>query len=252
MVAHIGRDEFLDEYWDYRPGEHLNLIAPTGGGKTHLKAQLLHRALRQNPQLRYAGMMPKPSDATTVQMAEAFGFRIKDSYPFRKKFWENEAPGHILWPKHIRGDEKANREQLQEVFRQALSDLYWNGNVIVDADDVYLIACLLKMNPELETYWTAGRDPGSGLWTANQKPSGTINGGSVSSYSYSAPTHLFLGRDGDKRNLERFGEIGMGFDTRDIQDIVRNLRVRSINDASVSEFLYLDRRGPFMAVIGID
>lgn len=251
MVLHIPRSEFLEDYFDYNDGEHLNLLSPTGGGKTRLKRQLLAVARRQNPWLDYAAMMPKPNDPTTTEMVAEMGLKVHERYPFTKHWWEPKPPGHVLWPPHIRNDEAANREHLSKVFRGALSDLYWKGNCIVDADDVYLLAAIYKLNPELEMYWTAGRSNGAGLWTANQKPSGTVQG-AVSTFSYSAPTHLFLGRDTDDRNIARFGEIGMGFDKRDIEAIVRNLRVRTINKSAVTEFLYLDRRGPHMAVVGID
>lgn len=251
MVLHVNRADFIEEYWDYNGGEHVNIISPTGGGKTHLKRQLLGMARRQNPWLDYAAMMPKPNDSTTMQMADEMGLKIHQSYPFTKKFWEDKPNGHVLWPPHILNDEKANREHLNQVFQNALNGLYVKGDCIVDADDVYLLAAIYKLNPELEKYWTAGRSNRAGLWTANQKPSGTVQGG-VSTFSYSAPTHLFLGRDTDDRNIARFGEIGMGFDKRDIEAHVRNLRVRKINDSAVTEFLYLDRRGPHMAVVGID
>lgn len=251
MVVHIPRDEFVEDYFDYNGGEHLNIISPTGGGKTHLKRQLIKMAMRQNPWLEYSVMMPKPNDSTTMQMADEMGLKIQSSYPFTKKFWEDKPYGNVLWPPHLRGDEDENRAHLSKVFKNALSDLYWKGSCIVDADDVYLLAAIYKTNSELEKYWTAGRSNHAGLWTANQKPSGTIQGG-VSTMSYSAPTHLFLGRDTDERNIARFGEIGMGFEKRDIEAVVRNLRVRKINDSAVSEFLYLDRRGPHMAVVGID
>lgn len=252
MVLHLPRQEFLEDFFDYRPGEHLNLIGPTGNGKTHLKVQLLQQAMRQNPGLDYTAMMPKPFDQTTIDMARAMNLKIQPEYPFKPRwFWQDKPNGHVLWPPHIRGDEKKNQEHLHGVFSNALSDLYWKGHCIVDCDDVYLLAALYKLNPQMDKYWTAGRSNGAGLWTANQKPSGTLNGG-VSSFSYSAPTHLFLSRDGEYRNLERFGEIGMGFDKREIQEIVKSLRVRQIGDSAVSEFLYLDRRGPYLCTVGID
>ena len=55
----LERQEFLDGYFDYRPGEHLSLIYPTQKGKTHLAYQLSDVAMRQNPGLDYVSMMPK-------------------------------------------------------------------------------------------------------------------------------------------------------------------------------------------------
>lgn len=251
MVLHVSRDEFIEDYWDYDPGEHTTILTATGGGKTHLKYQLLGQALKQNPELSYLGCCPKVSDATAMAGAERFGFQVHQDYPFRKRLFQQKPRGRVLLPRHIRGDEKANRERLTGIFQQALADAYYDGNVIVDCDDCHLMAGLLKLNPELEVYWTAGRDPGSGLWASSQKPSGTVSGGGMSTYAYSAPTHLFLGRDSDDRNLERFSEIGMGFDKSEIQYIVKNLQVEHINRSSVCEFLYLDRRGPYMCVVGI-
>lgn len=251
MAKFFPRQEFVEDVFDYNAGEHLNIICPTGGGKTHLKRQLLNVARLDNPHLKYAALMPKPNDSTTMEMIDELGLKVQGSYPFKKNFWEQEPPGHVLWPRHIQGDSDANREHLSGIFKEALNGLYWKGSYIVDADDVHILAAIYKLSGELDTYWTAGRSNQSGLWTANQKPSGTRQGG-VSGFSYSAPTHLFLGRDTDKRNIERFGEIGMGFDQKEIEAIVRNLRVRTINNSPVTEFLYLDRRGPYKAIVGID
>ena len=40
----IGREEFLADYWTYKSGEHVTLIAPTQSGKTTLAFQLLARS----------------------------------------------------------------------------------------------------------------------------------------------------------------------------------------------------------------
>ena len=129
MVAYVSRQEYLEDIFDYRPGEHLNIITATGGGKSFIKYQLLGQALKQNPELGYLGCMPKASDATTVDGAERFGFRINDRYPFKTRMpWQPKPNGEILWPGHIRGDEQANREHLHGVFEQALADAYYRGN----------------------------------------------------------------------------------------------------------------------------
>ena len=59
MLTQLPREQFLTEHWDYRPGEHVSLIYPTGGGKTRLMFQLLQRAMKQNPQLGVLAAMPK-------------------------------------------------------------------------------------------------------------------------------------------------------------------------------------------------
>jgi hypothetical protein len=250
MVLQISRPEFLDEYFDYRPGEHLNAIYPTRRGKTHLVYQCLRVAMRQNPHLSAVSLMPKPKDDATAAWAAALGLRETPVWPPRRWPFTEGPPGWVLWPRHTRNLPADQRRALIAAqLRACLNDQYWRGDSITFADDVYVAAVLMGLNPECEEFWTAGGSNRAGLWSANQKPSGTLGGGSVSSFSYNAPTHLFLGKDTDDRNVRRFGEIG-GVDPREVESIVRNLRLFSIDGNSVSEVLYIDKRGPYMAVIG--
>lgn len=250
MVLQLARADFLDDYFDYRPGEHLSTIMPTGMGKTHVVYQCAGVAMRQNPELSFCSLMPKPSSPATVKWAQTLNLAETAAWPPQRWPWQDKPAGHVLWPKHRKDLPAAeNRAQVATHLRKGMSQLYWKGNSIVFADDVYVLAVLMGLNPECEEYWTAGRENRAGLWCANQKPSGTLGGGSVSSFSYNAPTHLLLGRDTDDRNIRRFGEIG-GVDPRQIESIVRNLRLYSIGGQSVSEMLYIDKRGPYLALIG--
>jgi hypothetical protein len=251
MVLQLSRDEFLDEYFDYRPGEHLNAIAPTGAGKTHLIYQCVRVALRQNPQLDFVSLMPKPKSPTTVAWARALGLRETPVWPPGRWPWQDKPPGYVLWPRHRKDLPVAdNRAQVAAQLKKALASCYWRGSSIVFADDIYVLAVLMGLNPECEEYWTAGREGGAGLWSANQKPSGTLGGGSVSSFSYNAPTHLLFGKDTDSRNIRRFSEIGGGIDPALIEHIVRNLQLFRINGETVSQMLYIDKRGPYLALVG--
>lgn len=249
MTQYLSRAEFLGGYWDYRDGEHVSIIEPTGGGKSYLLRQLLNATRQQRPHLRQLILMPKPRSDTTAQTAAALNLGVTPSWPPVTWPWQRKRDGWVMWPPHQHGDVKANREQLAEKFKAAIADMYWSGDSITVADDVYVLAVLLGLNPDLENHWTAGREAGAGLWSANQKPSGTQGGGSVSTFSYNAPTHLFLGRDRDERNMRRFAEIG-GIDPAEVRSIVRELRIHRIGDNAVSDKLYIDKRGPYMAVIG--
>lgn len=250
-LQQLDRQDFLDNYFDYRPGEHLSLIMPTQRGKTHMAYQLLQSALRQNPQLRVVSFMPKPNSPATARWAEALNLREIPEWPPRKKLFQSDPAGYLLWPKHRR-DLKTleNRQQIAEKFREAMKDLYWEGDVILLADDIFVLAVLMGLNPDCEEWWTAGSEGGAGLWGPNQKPSGSVGSGSVSSFSYNAPLHMLLGKDSDERNIQRFSEIGGGIDPRRIADIVRNLRLFQIGGKSISEQLYIDKRNQRMALIG--
>ena len=248
-MLRLNREEFFSEFFDYRAGEHLSTIMPTGNGKTHLIYQASNTAMRQHPSLTYVSLMPKPRDPATTAWAKQLKLKEVPEWPPVHHWWQDKPRGYVLWPNHDPSlDAAADREQIAGAMRKCLNHQYWAGNSITFADDVHNLAVLHGLNPELETFWTAGRSSGAGLWSANQKPSGTLNSGSVSSFSYNAPVHLFLGRDTDERNVKRFGEIG-GVDPREVEGIVRNLNLYNIDGNNVSEVLYLDKRGPYMATL---
>lgn len=251
-IQYLERRDWLDNYLDIEPGEHVNVVCPTGSGKSHLLYQVTQKILERYDGLRLASFCPKPRDETTQRWAAHLGLRETPVWPPRKKWWESEPPGHVLWPRHITGDEIRNRAHLGGQFKLAINDLYVNGPSITFADDAYLIGAMYGLNQELDRHWVAGRSMNASLFTTLQKPSGTAHGGGVSSFAYDAPTHLLFGRDNDKRNLDRISEIGLSqIDPDQIRDTVRNLKVHRIGNSAVSEMLYLDRRGPYLAIIGI-
>lgn len=250
-LLQLDRPDFLDGYFDYRPGEHAAWIYPTGKGKTHLAYQCADVAMRQNPDLDFVSMMPKSKSPATARWARALELQETASWPPRKKLFAPEPRGYVLWPKHRKDMTAAdNRAQLAAHFRKAFHEQLWKGDCIAFADDLHRLAVLMGLNTECEEWWTTGAEAGAGLWGANQKPSGTLNSGSVSSFFYNCPTHMFFGRDTDARNVRRFSEIGGGIDPGEIASHVRNLRLFPVGDKTISEVLYLDLRGPYMALIG--
>jgi energy-coupling factor transporter ATP-binding protein EcfA2 len=245
----LSRQDFVENYFSYRPGEHVNVIGPTGTGKTHLISQLLGSVKADYPSLQATWLVPKPDDPPMYAIADRLGFRITDDWPPRQKFWQGPAQDHMLWPKHIIDDDDANKAHLHKVFGKCFDHHYVaHGNILV-ADDTYLLGCIYDLNDKLDRHWIAGRSGGSGLWSALQKPSGT-KGKAVSSFAYDAPTHLFFGRDNDDRNLERIGELGIStISPKDTQAIVRGLNIHRINGENISDLLYINRSGPYMAIV---
>jgi hypothetical protein len=252
MVLQLRRDDFLEDYWDYKPGESAVWICPTGGGKSHFMYQALDKALIQNPGITATSAMPKPADATTHEWAKQLNLKVADTYPFDSPWpWQPKPRGHVFWPKHIRDDEDANQANLQAQFKKMLSGEYWRGNSITCVDDAYLISCMLHLGVYTDKFLIAGRSNNAGMFGTLQQPRGTVQGGSVSSFWYNQPTHMFLGKDGNADNRARFADIGCGVDPREISSIVSGLRVHQVGGSSVSEMLYLDRRGPYLAIVGL-
>ena len=253
-VARLPREEFLTTRFDYQPGEHVSFIEPTQGGKTHLAYQMLGRAMDRWPELRTVSLMPKSRDPATNAWADRLGMKTLDAWPPRKQWLGEKPAGYVLWPPHLSGaDPEVNRAHLARIFRKCLAAQFSDGNSVTLADDVYNLAVLLGLNMDLEEHWTAGSGGGCGLWSTSQKPSGTVGGGSVSSFVYNAPTHLLLGYDPDLRNRKRFSEIG-GIDADVVTETVTQLqkvRVKTPQGVkNISEKLYIHRGGPYMAIIG--
>jgi len=256
----LSRDEFLSDYWDYSPGQHVSIIQPTGGGKTVLINQLLRETMRQyGGDLPARVTIPKRKDPGQAAWNAALGLREVPTWPppFYKK---NRS--YALWPRHIIGqpgedpDEVLARDRahVERQIRACAMDSFQTGNCLYIADDIHHQAVTLGMNNWFTEILTMGRSQGCGLWGGNQKPSGTREG-SVTSFFYDQPTHLFLGYDGDDRNRRRFGEIG-GIDPRFVSETVLHLPVHQIGKNNISDLLYIskagsdNRGGPAMCIVG--
>jgi hypothetical protein len=239
MVQRLDRLDFLENYFDYKRGDHVSIIGPTQiAGKTHLAHQLLDSAASQTG-IKPVSFVMKPRDETVANWSGKLKFKEIDQWPPPKwKFWEPEPRGYTLWPKHSFDPERDN-EHMKGIFRRALLDQYKNGDSITFADEVYGVCVELGMPTELTALWTRGGGMGAGLWSATQKPSGTQQGG-IPSFVYNSPSWLFLSRDPDKRNRDRFNEIG-GIDGNSISEITQSLKKH--------EFLVVHREGPYMSII---
>lgn len=254
-VAKFDRQQFLEERFDYQPGEHASLIEPTQGGKTHIVYQMLDRAIDQNPDLRPVSFMPKPRDRATDEWAERLNLEVVDSWPPRKRLFKAAPRGYVLWPRHLKGQPpEVNRAHLSGIFRKCLTDQYEHGDSISVVDDIYVIAVLMDLNMDCEQFWVAGSSSGAGLWSTLQKPSGTRGGGSVSTFVYNAPMHLMLGHDPVEQNRKRFADIG-GVDPRLVSGVVENLPRHAIRTPdgvkNISEKLYIHKGGPYLGIIGV-
>lgn len=250
----LSRAEWLDEYFDYRAGEHVVIVEPTGGGKTWLMYQMLGVVMRGHPELSPVSFMPKAADSSTAMWARSLGLRETPVWPPQRKLSEvlsPKPPGHVLWPKH-RMDlpPDSRREEVGKVLRTGLDWQYKAGNSISLIDDAHSAATMMGLNSYIEEILVNGRAGGSAAWLSLQKPSGTVNSGGITSFAYSSPTHYLFGKDTEERNLKRLSEIGGGIDPKRVEGIVRSLRLYRIGQATVSQKLYIDKRGPYMALVG--
>jgi hypothetical protein len=241
--THFERDDFLENIWDYRAGQHVALIGPTQrAGKTTFAFQLLEHTPSWIPA---EVLVMKPRDRVVSANAARLGLRETPVWPPHKKLgdylsWSGEQPNrYVVWPRHSMDPQRDN-EHMYDVFRSAILHRYREGDGITFADELYGLSVELGLYTETESMLTRGGGMGAGLWYATQKPSGTNRGG-ISTFAYNSPTWMFLARDPDKRNRERFGEMEVG-DPKKIEEWVMGL--------PKFHWLCINRDGPYFCTVG--
>lgn len=255
MIAHWPRPEFLNGGFDYNGGEHVVFAEPTQQGKTHLLYQMLDSAMRQNPGLRVASMMPKSRDPATRMWADRLGLQIVDSWPPPGRLpWQAKPRGYVVWPKHPYGrgvTVQQRRDHVAGVLRAAMEAQFREGDAITVADDAHELA-LIGLGAEMEEQLTAGGGGAAGLWLANQKTSGTRQA-ELTTYAWSAPAHFLLGHEPIGDNRRRFADIG-NVEPGMVARAVASLRIHRIQTPAgiknISDKLYIRKDGPYFAVIG--
>lgn len=240
-VVYFDRVTFFNQVWDYSPGEHVTILAPTGGGKTQLAYGLLDvTATRNDPAVV---LVMKPRDETidnftvSVNKHSAHGkfITVRDWPPPKVKLaFMGKPRGYILWPKGSGSLEQIDDQQVV-IFKRAIQDNYRRGHRITFADETYSLENEMGLSRDLNRVWTKGRSMKNGLWAGSQRPVW------ISRWAYQAH-HLFLGNDPDEAARKRYGEIGGGINP----DLVRALTAK----LKRYEFLYINRDERTICIVG--
>jgi hypothetical protein len=236
------RRTFFDEIFDYTPGDHCTFLAPYGGGKTQIAFQALE--VTASPKMQATIFVMKPKDVTVERFMRDHPKRwplVRDWPPpkvtlGRVAFGE-KYDGYVLWPKET-GNLHYDEQHQGDVFATAIQDMYLSAKKqanIMFVDETYSLENELKLSAELRRAWTKGRSVGNGLWAASQRPA------NISQYAYQAQ-HLFLGQESDARALDRYAEIGGGFDPEVIKSLIHSLKRY--------EFLYISREERALCIVG--
>lgn len=210
----IGREEFLRDKFDYRAGQHVTLLGPTGCGKTTFGYQLLDKAA--TAKMPAIVLVMKPRDETVTKWDKVMKSRRVRTWPPLPSLWKPRKPrAFTLWPKHTFDPDVDDPRMFRE-FRKAILGAYKRGSRILFCDETYSLTHELGLSKPLVTVWSKGRSMKTGLWAASQKPT------HIPLWAYSMAQHLFLYYDPDKRARERFGEIG-GIDPKAVAEVVAAL-----------------------------
>lgn len=235
IVTHFDRETFLKEVWDYSAGEHVTVLAPTTGGKTHLAYQLLGESA--TPEVPAVVMVMKPRDKATTEWTTKLKFPIVREWPppaTKRLFREDKPRGWTVWPRHVH-DPAIDDPRHRALFRRVILDSYKKGNRILFADETYSLEEELSLSTELRTVWTKGASMGCAMWAASQRPA------YISRWAYQAH-HLFIGGDPDEETQRRLSEIGAAVDSGKVRWLLPRL--------GQWEFLYINRDEKAMCIVG--
>jgi hypothetical protein len=182
-------------------------------------------------------------DPVTSKWGKKLGYRRVASYPIPPKikemFREGKPNGYLIWPDMT--DPETAATNASQVTSKLIDGTYANGAkgkpCILVLDDTVNKSKMLGLDRQMVMVLTMSGAMGIGGWFFVQKPTGA---GNAALWSFSQSDHVFIARDPDKRNRERYTEIG-GFDSKEVERVSMSLERY--------QFLYLEREHRYMCIV---
>lgn len=188
---------------EWKPGDHVTLIGPTGSGKTHMalalakicKYSLIIATKRRDPLLE--SLIKKH---VVISDPKQIGDMAKtmDGVPVNRRL--------MFWPRF--GNNISNTERIKLQAEYIAFVLDWaekSENWAIVCDELMWISRNLRLERELEAVWFQGRTQGISLIGAAQRPT------HVPRLAYSQATYFFIWQTADRADLERLRDISAGF-----------------------------------------
>ena len=244
----ISRREHLEEFGkDYSSGQHATFIGPTQRGKSRLMKEMLGEVI--SDELKAIVLMGKPPGRErtwNVDAAEALGLHVTSEWPpsslthlenMRKgRGRPKNNNGWLLIPDQGLTDVDADDANLYRHFKAALLHAYGSTKqqYITVVDEAHQVQVDLKLKKNVDAPLMRGA-PDNAVWQSLQR------GAWVSMQTYAAPEHVFIFKDKNRDNQQRYGEIG-GVDTAEMVQIVRNLKTHRVPSVgTISQAAYFRR-----------
>lgn len=244
----VPRKEFLREFGrDYRAGQHLTALGPTGRGKTVLVGQCLKQVC--SPDLQAFSLHGKLAgrDPVVGRMGKYNNLRVVHEVPSteRQRYDRKvrKYNGYLLIPLDHPSDPVEEQEKLRTEFQRALEQNYRTTKrpTITHVNEGHQVQEELRLKRYCEATLMRGA-PDAAMWTEAQR------GRWLSWHTYEAPEHIFVFYDDVREERKRYSEFGCA-DPDEIMFITSNLRTERVADGrTISQCLYI-RRGGGMYVI---
>lgn len=223
----------------------MTFIGPTQRGKTTLALDLLKQCISKEHHALILAGKPPHRDHKMAEAAKALNLEITETYPpspYHQWRGRNKN-GWVLRPHQTLSDLEGDQAELARQFHNGLVANYASKKpVITVVDEAHHVQNDLGLKKEYESPLMRGA-PHNAVWSLIQR------GRFMSYLAYDAPEHLFLFFDPDKKNQQRYSEIG-GVDPDLIQRVTEQLKTKTVKGGqTISEALYIRRSGPRMAIV---
>jgi nucleoside-triphosphatase THEP1 len=189
FISEWGRDE------KGRPDpEHVEIVGPTGSGKTYLMCKMLQERVTARNSAAVL-ICTKPADKTISLL----GWPIVDSLARAR---DDKLRAFVFWPKTSRMG--TARKQYQEQKITGLLHELWrpDANIVVAFDEVGYVESLSGESRALvQQYWREGRSLGITVCAMKQRPQGALR----DMHSETYWTVAFKPKD--RADAERFAEL---------------------------------------------
>jgi hypothetical protein len=193
-------DDFL-RTWEWRQGEHVALLGPSGRGKTVVLKKILQRRsyvalFATKPRDPELSVLNPPWWKTWTDPSTRDGYVRYEAWPVHAS--PDRFPRRIIWPKATKID---SDEHQRHVFKDAMAYIFQSGGWCVALDETMYMTESLGLEKQIRMMLTQGRVLGISMINASQRPR------HIPLVVYSQSTHLLFFRTTEGVDVARLGEL---------------------------------------------